>query len=60
MTDTMKKIETCELCGNEFRKICEPHKKKEQELDLEMTLELAIKLDLCDEFGFTLDLSECK
>ena len=24
MTDTMKKIETCELCGNEFTKICEP------------------------------------
>ncbi len=24
MTDTMKKIETCELCGNQFTRICEP------------------------------------
>ena len=24
MTDTMKRIEICELCGNEFTRICEP------------------------------------
>ncbi len=24
MTDTIKKIETCELCGNAFTRICEP------------------------------------
>jgi hypothetical protein len=24
MTDTMKKIEICELCGKEFTRICEP------------------------------------
>jgi hypothetical protein len=24
MTDTMKKTETCEFCGNEFTRICEP------------------------------------
>ena len=24
MTNTIKKVETCELCGNEFTRICEP------------------------------------